>query len=302
MKRRMIPVLSACLMAAILFFSCTAPFDIRTRDSKPVIVIYGCLTNEYMNQYIRITRSAPYFEDAESQIVENAKVKVVSSVGREYTFLRDVKGYYVSQRRFAVVQGVTYHLSVEIDDDLYEAETTTLPVVPVDSISVKMINIMGYNHYSLQIYMQEPPETENYYLFKYIINDSITNDRISELIMSNDLAFNGEYIYGANITYFEDATNSRSQDRNKENEHRTYVSQGDYVRLQVLNIEKGYYYFIRDCMREKYGENPFFGGPPSNIQTNLSNGAVGYFTSYCIHENTTVVPASSQSLRAGQNR
>jgi hypothetical protein len=28
------------------------------------------------------------------------------------------------------------------------------------------------------------------------------------------------------------------------------------------------------------GENPFFGGPASNIITNISNGGLGYFTTY----------------------
>jgi len=58
----------------------------------------------------------------------------------------------------------------------------------------------------------------------------------------------------------------------------------------MLNIERAYFDFISDCSRERRGENPFFGGPPSNISTNLSAGAVGCFTSFCIEEQKTVVP------------
>ena len=280
----------------IFFISCTAPIDIHTRDSEPVVVIYGCLTNENKNQYIRVTSSSPYFYNSDNQTIDDAKVKVTSSNGREYTFAHERNGYYISQRRFTAVPGVTYRLSVEVDSgrdgktESYEAETTTLPIVPVDSIGFNVINIMGLKHYSLVFYMQEPAETENYYLFNFFINDSISNEKISNSLISNDLMYNGEYINGASVTFFEDGSDPNVIAWNEENENVFMVIPGDRIRLQILNIEKGYYHFISHCMREKYGENPIFGGPPSNIHTNLSNGAVGYFSSYCIQERVTVVP------------
>lgn len=290
----LLPVFS--LFAVLMIFSCTAPIDIHTRNSEPMVVIYGCLTNEFKTQYIRVTRSSPYFYDTDNPSIKDAKVKVTSSHGREYIFDNDTNGYYVSQRRFSAAPGVTYRLSVEIDagdngkTELYEAETTTLPIVPVDSIDVKTINIMGFRHYSLVIYMQDPVEMENFYLFKFFINDSISNDRIGDFLISSDQMYNGSYVNGANITFFDDGTDPNVVERNKDNENAFMAKPGDRVRLQIINIEKRYFNFISDCKHEKYGENPFFGGPPSNIYTNLSNGAVGYFSSYCIHEKETVVP------------
>ena len=289
----MIRTITIFLTACLLFVKCTAPIEINTRDSEPVLVIYGCLTNENQNQNIRLSRSSPYFYNAENEIVSNAKVSVSASNGREYTFEHKAKGYYFSQRRFAVVPGMTYRLSVEVDInkdgvvELYEAETVTPPLVAFDSINITKMKIMGFLHYSLNIFMQEPFETENYYLFKYVVNDSISNDLISNFIIQDDLMINGEYIDGVSITFF----NSESDFRDPENTRDMLrVTQGDRIRLQIMNIEKGYYYFIRDCTMEKYGENPFFGGPPSNIYTNLPKGAVGYFTSYCIHEKETFIP------------
>jgi len=293
-NRYFIPVF--CFFIINLIVSCTAPIDIQTRNSEPVVIIYGCLTNEFKRQYIRITRSSPYFYEGSNQAITDAEVKLTSSNGREYRFVSDTNGYYFSQRRFAASPGVTYRLSVEIDDnkdgeiELYEAETTINPAVPVDSIAVNTISIMGFSHHSLVFYMQEPAETENYYLFKFIINDSISNERISDYLVSNDQIYNGEYIPGANITFFEDATDPNVIERNQDNESVYMVKPGDRIRLQLMNIEKGYYHFINECISEKYGENPFFGGPPSNICTNLSNGAIGYFSSYCIYEKETVVP------------
>ena len=276
------------IFSTLAFFSCTAPIDINTRDSEPMIVIYGCLTDEYARQYIRITTSSPYFDLAPNTPVSNAKVSVKTSSGRTYTFENEKDGYYVSNRRFAVISGVTYHLTVEVDFDkdgiteVYEAQTTTLPITPADSIGITSLSIMGYRHFSLHISMQDSLATENYYLFKYFINDSISNDLVSEFLVTNDLMFNGEYLNEVNLTYFEDFSDPKVAEIYRDNETVLRVYPGDRLRLQILNIEKGYYYFISDCQREKHGENPFFGGPPSNITTNLSNGAIGYFTSFRI--------------------
>ncbi len=296
MIRKIIKIIPAILFAVSMLFSCTAPIDIETRNSEPVIVIYGYLTDEYRFQYIRITSSSPYFDENTNRVISDADVRVKSSYGEEYQLINEKDGYYISNMKFAGIPGATYYLSVEVDFDgdgeteIYEAETTLLPIVPVDSIDVTLIDIMGYRHFSLNFYMQEPAETENYYLFKFFINDSISNDKISELLISDDRMYNGEYVPGANITYFEDATDEKVIEKNKDDDDVYMASPGDRIRLQILNIEKGYYNFINECIAEKYGENPFFGGPPSNITTNMSNGAIGYFASYCVQEKKTVIP------------
>ena len=293
MKRKYINIALIVLFSVVSFFSCVAPIDISTRDSEQVIVIYGQLTDQLEYQFIRITSSSPYFDNKTNIVISDAEVIVTSSDGEEYRFIGEKDGYYISENKFAICSGNTYYLKVEVDFDkdgvidTYEAETTVFPVIPIDSIDVIPINIMGYNHFSLNLYMLEPAETENYYLFRFFINDSISNNKISELIVSEDEMYNGVYLSGISIYYFEDAEGDSPY---ADEERDYYVKSGDIIRLQVLNIEKGYYHFINECISEKYGENPFFGGPPSNITTNISNGAVGYFSGYCLQERSTIVP------------
>jgi hypothetical protein len=149
---------------------------------------------------------------------------------------------------------------------------------------------MGYRHFSLNIYAQDPPEVPNYYLFKFFINDSISNDKVSKFIITGDEFFNGEYLKGVSIFYFEDLTDEKVVKKNEGNDDVYMASPGDRIRLQTMNIEEGYFQFIDQCMSEMHGENPMFGGPPSNIITNISNGGAGFFTGYCIHEIKTVIP------------
>jgi hypothetical protein len=285
------------LLGGGLSMGCTARMDIDTRDSEPVIVIYGCLTDEEGDQRVRITRSSPFFDDRENAPVEDAVVRIASSGGEVYEMHYEAEGFYVGATSFAARPGVTYSLRVEVDFDSdgtvdsYEAQTTIPSVVPVDSVNITRQDIMGYRHFSLNVYLQEPAETEDYYLFKFRINDGISNDRLSEFLISEDRIYNGSYLDGVNVVYIEDATDERVIEKNKDNDDKVYVAvPGDPLSLHVLHIEKGYYRFIRECLTEQSGENPLFGGPPSNISTNLSDGAVGYFTGYCIQECTAIVP------------
>ncbi|MDR1525838.1 MAG: DUF4249 domain-containing protein [Tannerella sp.] len=277
------------------FFSCTAPIDIDTRDSEPVIVIYGCLTDENRYQSVRITTSSPYFDDKENSPVTGANVQVKDSEGHEYRLLYGENGYYFSKSRFAVRSGVTYHLIVDVDFDkdgtpeTYEATTTVQPLLTVDSINIKPLDIMGYRHFALNVFTQDPPETKDFYLFRFYINDSLSNNQISNYVVTDDEFFNGSYLENT-IYYFEDISDENVVEKNENNDDIYMISSGDRIRLQVLNIEEGYYKFINECTSEMRGENPMFGGPPSNISTNLTGGAAGYFTGYCIYEITTVVP------------
>lgn len=292
MKRYITFIMSVLMVAMNLFFSCTAPFEFASQYSEPMIVIYGCLTDEDKNQYIRITRSSPYFQEEENQIVSDAKVTVRSSEGKHYSFEHDSAGFYVCQQSITVTPGVTFRLSVEVDFDkdgnidLYEAEARTPSKTLVDTITVTSLSILGKHQYALNIYMQEPSGMENFYLFNFVINDSITNDMISDYIILSDQYFNGKYVNGLSIKYF-DATSDKENTDNLSNVFT--IRRGDRIKLKSMGIEKGYYYFISDCTTEKSGENPFFGGPPSNVITNLSKGAIGYFTSFCVLENETIV-------------
>ncbi|MDR3252263.1 MAG: DUF4249 domain-containing protein [Tannerella sp.] len=280
--------------------ACTARMDIETKDSPLVPVIYGNITGETVHQFVRISSSSPYFEQDSTHLVEDADVRVLSSEGKEYVYKYYENGYYFSEHLFAAKAGETYKLTVRVDfnqdgtEEIYEAETTMQPAIELDSINIELIDFMGFNHFALNASWQDPQGVETYYLFKYSINDSVSNDAIDRFITVDDHMYDGAYLDKVTVTYFEDAEDEdviRMHERSDDDgDRQDLVKSGDKILLQLINIEKGYYNFIRDCRRGKRGENPFFGGPPSNVYTNLTNGAVGYFTSYTWREASAVVP------------
>ncbi|MDR3245119.1 MAG: DUF4249 domain-containing protein [Prevotellaceae bacterium] len=293
-------LLAFTILIASLLSSCVEPFDIKTNNSPSVIVIYGYLTDEPVHHTIMVSASSPYFDILPNPGISGASVKITSSENEVFNFDENdtVPGLYQTVNRVSATPGATYSLSVEVDFDndgvkeIYTATSTMQSPVPIDSIQVKSMEIMGYKFYSLNLYAQDPP-SEDYYLGHYKLNDTAILFNISRLSPMSDIGFNGQYINGLMIQRFWDENERENDDDDDDGDDSTYrhiyLSQGDTITFSLSRIEKGYYDFIIQCQDEMRGESPFFGGPASNIATNISNGGLGYFTSYAFSTIKTVV-------------
>ena len=292
MTRTILTVLSVLLLNA-----CTAPIEIETKNADSVIVIYGCLTEDTMRQKIKISASSPYFDNTQNSVLSDAVVSIHSSDNHFFELHEDPeeKGVYLTAWPMAAQPDVTYTLSVEIDFDkdglveTYTASTTMPRPVVIDSITVNAMNIMGYRHYALNLFAQDEPSPD-YYLARFVINDTIMTSKITNQTVFSDRGIDGQYINGVALNYFDDKENEWPFGNDIEIDTTFFVRRGDKIALLLSRIEQGYFDFISQCIREKNGENPFFGSPPSNIITNISNGGVGYFTAFPTTTKEAVVP------------
>ena len=286
-------------MACIILWgsACTAPIDIKTTNSEPVIVIYGCLTEDTIYQTIRVSVSSPYFEMQPNQSVSEAIISIQSSDGQTFELVETIeKGLYRTRYPMAAITGTTYHLSVQADIThhgdmkLYEATATMQRPFPVDSINIKTMSIMGFKHYNINLYAQETPGPDYYYA-RSIINDTLVSNRLSQSIVFSDYGIDGQYMDGLPLMQFEDSENEFFSNRDNENDiPYSVVKPGDKITMCISLIERGYCDFIEQAQNERRGENPFFGGPASNITTNISNGGVGYFAAFHTTKVDVVVP------------
>lgn len=105
----------------------------------------------------------------------------------------------------------------------------------------------------------------------------------------NDLLIDGQYLNGFLAFVFADMAEIEDYPE-EDRKYNTFLSSGDEVIIEYCHIEEGYFNFIKQAQDVKYGENPMFGGPPSNIQGNISNGAAGYFSAYSPTQMRAVAP------------
>ncbi|MDR1763556.1 MAG: DUF4249 domain-containing protein [Dysgonamonadaceae bacterium] len=270
------------VIAFLTGFSCTERIDLPTKDSPPVIVVYGLISDDSDYQGISVSRSSPYFDDLPNEGVSGAEVMVSTSDGRQINFTENdsIKGFYFFNRRFDVTGDTEYSLSVKTDFDgdgsldVYEAKTEALTTQQGDSLTLEVMDMFGTTSYLLHLYLTDT-EGDDYYLFNVFCNDSLLNGSISSAVVTDDKMFPNQQIR-LNLYHFGDyLTKDDNPDYMQEN--MVYIKSGDTLEVRFCRITKEYFDFITQCQNEKGGENPLFGGPASNITTNIGNGGVGFF-------------------------
>jgi len=289
-------IIALTSLLAITFTACTEriELDLRAGDSK--IVIYGTLTDTLAYQRVSISRSVPYFEDTHNPAISGARVSISSSDGEVWMMEESnyERGVYQTLSPKAGVQGVTYSLMVEYDFDedgtaeQYEASSTMQPTFAIDSMTITSNIMMGTTFFSANLFAEEPAG-EDYYFAKFYVNDSLATQLSNYSLLNDNEFLDGQYLNGPPMTMFGD-TAELDRFSDSDRRHMFFAGSGDEIMMEVNRIEKSYFNFILQCQDEKNGANPMFGGPPSNIQGNISNGAVGFFAAYSVSRLKAIVP------------
>lgn len=282
----------ALICAICSLASCTETIELNTDKSAPVIVINGVITNELKHQEVRISSSSGYFENTKNPKISGAKVMITTD-DKTYELKEVSPGVYRTIEQMSGVPGRTYNLQVEVDfnkdgqNEIYKASTNMEKSLKIDSLNISAQEITGYKFFSFDVSAQTPPN-DAYYLCRYIINDSLYNS-ISKYNVFDNTSIKNQYLNNKSVGYFPNSADmSRYGDDDKK--HMIFMNSKDRVTLQMCAITRGYFDFLFQSRKVMNGEDPFFGGPLSNVTTNISNGGVGYFTAYCIAEAKNVAP------------
>lgn len=256
-------VLSGFALAA-----CEKTVILDVTQDQPRVIIEALVTDQSHDQYVKVTRSSGFYDTGASPRIENASVTVADDAGNVYLFVHnpggdaDSAGYYRPATAFAGVVGRTYHLTVQVDEVLYEATDLLTPVTPIDSLGTQ-INTEEQDdpdktgkYYEVLLYAKEPRATTDYYLFKFYRNDSLTVDS------DTDVYFADDELLGENIDGYPSPV---------------FYGKGDRARLEMYSISREGYIFYSDLQSLLNNDGGLFGQPPSNSRTNLTNGALGFF-------------------------
>lgn len=160
------------ILLSVIFVSCEDVIDVDLNEAEERLVIEASLFKQKgftgSNQQIRITKTRGFFEDSLTT-VEDAVVSVTKDNGQVFVFPHDTAGYYRASD-FNVELLEKYHLKVEVDDEIYSAEETFIPVSRIDSITQRDDAGFSGEEIELKAYYTDPAGEENFYLFSFIVN------------------------------------------------------------------------------------------------------------------------------------
>ncbi|HEX6227446.1 MAG TPA: DUF4249 domain-containing protein [Chryseolinea sp.] len=262
------------ILGSVFFWSCDEPVRIDVDQAEPQVVIEGQITNVAGQQYVKLTRSAGFYDSGKTPRIIDATVLVSDDAGNEFSFVHnpgnqaDSAGYYLPQPPFTGEIGRTYTLKATIDGELYEATDELFSVTPIDSLAYRIDEdeqedpeVAG-KFYEVLIYAKEPQETKDYYLFKFFRNDSLKTD------FDTDIYFTDDETLGENI----DGVSSP-----------IYFAPGDRARCEIYSISRDAFVFYSDLQSLLNNDGGLFSQPPSNSRSNVSNGAIGFFQASALH-------------------
>ena len=245
-------------------------WDLDTRDT-PLLVVEGMITNERIQHPVRLTRpvtelnAIPEPVSGATVVIhepENSMVLKESPSG---------SGIYLTDSMRAVI-GKIYTLSIIMGENEFTAQTDMVPVTPLDSLEYSQADGSS-NYYKLDLFDTDEPSMTEYYLDWSKLPGSANSDSCK-----------------AKIIYYSLNTVDVGEMFKPEQEQVVFPG-GTVVHRRKYSMNEAHAAFIRTLLSETEWRGGLFDVQPGNVQTNLSEGAVGYFAvSTVVADSTIILP------------
>jgi len=256
---------------AIGLYACKKTIYPNLDNAAPEIVIQGEVTDDTTGPYtVRVSRSGSFYSENSFPSVNGASVSIRDNEGHVDSLVETTPGMYTTQS-LKGKPGNTYTLSVVSQDTLYTAVSTMPQAVKFDSVT--------FNHnggrrggrdnsiFAVPDF-QDPAGIVNYYQFVEYLNGTLLN---RDIFVFDDRLSDGRYI-----------TRSLRNDS-------AYLQPGDRLEVRMYCIDKPVYDYFNELDQSTSGGAFNTSASPTNPISNISNGALGYFSAHTIRRVTTTV-------------
>lgn len=243
--------------------SCEETIQLDLEQTEPVLVIEGLVTNKPGYNYVKLSKTSPFYASGSAPLVSGAQVEVMDGKGQLFVFEEVESGWYQPGEDFVGTIGENYTLSVKVEGALHTASEIMAPVNPFDSLVYWQPPGLDDDEalendqlYELLVYYTEPQDQENYYLFKFYRNDELID-------------FNGSAVF-----VYDDESIAENIDGLATPE---YYAKGDTGKMEAFGLSRKAYRYYVDLSNNINSDGGMFSGIPANPGTNLVGGTVGYF-------------------------
>jgi len=260
-----------CLLSFILI-SCEEVIDVELNNSIPNIVIEAQITDQPGPYFVKISKTGNFYDQSIFPAVSGAKV-IISDMEANHDTLTEINpGIYQTNSTIGKIDNF-YYLNVMVNDNKYYAETRMLKQTKIDSITYKFNSSTGPGQgknggYELHCYFVDEPDQRDYCMIKLYLNGKQDDTYF---------LYNGKFNVSGVIDY---------------NRFRQKFKLNDTIKLELINLEPSVFDYFNTLNNILAGEGMrgiISTGTPANPNTNLSNGALGYFGAFTIDSKTIII-------------
>ena len=273
-KLRIKLVFLTCILmiAIILFTGCEKIINVDLVEAKPQLVIEGLITDGTGPYTVKLSKTGSYFNKVVLPLVSKAVVVISDNRGTIDTLKESKPGIYLTSK-IRGIPGRTYSLMVLSDKIKYTASSTMFSHVNIDLLKLEKsyssgtgLGDIGQAEIRVEIicYFQDPLE-KNYY----------------RTVVLNDSQADGNFKF-----YDDEYTNGKKTGLQVKR-----AKIGDKINVELMSLDKSTFEYYR-TLSDLLNSNPIFGSTPVNPNTNLTNGALGFFGAFAISTKTINITES----------
>lgn len=294
-------ILLTWLVTAMFLTSCEDVIDLKTDAGPEQLVVEGWLTNDPGKQTIKLTLSAPYFDNSPAKPALNAEVEVKDSKGNTYSFVDIAKnGVYTwtpQQNDTLGHIGRSYTLRIKYKGDEYTSASEIRPVPAIDSMvyTVESLPIKPEkgpkDGFVAEFYARDFVGTGDCYWIKPYRGRKPHHNTAANISIAYDAAFSAGAASDG-LIFIQPIRSSITVEE-------LFVAR-DTVGVELLSITKDAFNFLSQ-VRTEAGNGGIFATPPTNIATNIVNTnpngtkALGFFGASAISRAETIIdPAKAK--------
>ena len=272
-SNKMMPANFIVLLISVLivFSSCQKVIDVDIENVPKKYVVEGVITDQQDSSRVLISRTKDISEGGGFQGIGGATVTITDNAGFSANFTEDSAGFY-SAKGFKGVIGRTYGLEVIINGKTFTAVSTMPPMISMDTLFISDELLFGEERKLANSTYQDPPGKGNCYRYVQYINGK----KAKTIFVNNDDYTDGKYVE-AKLWYL-------AEDEDDDEE----IESGDSVRLDFLCIDPAVYKYWFSLNQSATGNSQ--SASPANAVSNISGGALGYFSAHNVQSKTIVVP------------
>jgi hypothetical protein len=258
---------------ALTFTSCETVVDLDLEQSAPRLAVEAILTDQAHTSFVQLAMSAPYAKNVEPQAVTGAQVTVTDNAGNSIVFVHTSQGRYQPAADFKGVVGRTYQLIIRVKDQTYTATSVLNPVPALEEVKYEYVDGKDDEYgreegYFISTGFQDTPGLKNYYKLNLVANDTLKQRNPGDILVTDDRLYDGSHLEDLDVFIA--------------------FRKGDALDVSLLSLTKEAYDFYA-AMAAMAGQGGLFGRNPANLPTNISNGAVGFFSASAVSARSLVI-------------
>ena len=266
-----IHIISVILLLAL---SCEEVIDIDLRYTDPVLVVEAIISKDSVCS-VQLTRTAEYFSPEEAEFVEDAVI-TISDGNLSEELVYKGKGYYKGSS-VTGLEGSTYEIEIQQGGRTYKG-TSSMPgeaeIISVHysrSTEVSILNPSGDTVYTISCSFFDDPGIENYYMITFVAQDELLEERF--FLMTENTANGGSFDKTGDIINFAESI----------------FCQGGEAEVRLYAIDKPVYDYYMQLDDILFWKRRYIPPVPYNPESNISNGALGYFAAWVVDSREIVL-------------